>query len=137
MKFILDHLAISNYEEASSPTAEISALLNVAEEKDIHDSPLLYHKIPIIDMRPIPPEQVQEAVKWIEDHITEHTILTFCNAGVGRSPSVVISYLCCALGYGFGDAVEFVARRKSDISILPDLIRSIEDVRASRIAGGP
>ncbi len=55
--------------------------------------------------------------------------MVFCNAGIGRSLSVVIGYLCCIMGYSFGDAVEFVARRKSDISILPGLIRTIEDVK--------
>jgi hypothetical protein len=35
------------------------------------------------------------------------------------------------LGYSFGDAVEFVAKRKPDISILPELIRTIEDVKNS------
>ena len=55
--------------------------------------------------------------------------MVFCNAGIGRSPSVVIGYLCCVMGYSFGDAVEFVARRKPDISILPGLIRTIEVVK--------
>lgn len=52
--------------------------------------------------------------------------MVFCNAGVGRSPSAVIGFFCSVLGYGFGEAVEFVARKKSDISILPNLIKTIE-----------
>jgi hypothetical protein len=44
---------------------------------------------------------------------------------------VVIGYLCCFLKYSFGDAVELVAKRKPDISILPGLIRTIEDVKSS------
>ena len=47
MKFILDHLAIGSYEEALRPSSEITALLNVAKEKDLKTS-LLYHKVPII-----------------------------------------------------------------------------------------
>jgi len=82
-------------------------------------------------MQPIPSEQMKEAVEWIRDYIDRYKILAFCNAGVGRSPSVVIGYLCCFKGLSFGDAVEFVARRKPDISILPELIRTIEDVKSS------
>ncbi len=127
MIFIIDNLAIGSYEDALKPLSEITALLNVAKELDV-DTPLLYHKVPIIDMQPIPPEQMKEAVEWIRDHIERYKIMVFCNAGIGRSPSVVIGYLCCFLEYSFGDAVEFVARRKPDISILPKLIRTIEDV---------
>ena len=130
MNFILHQLAIGNYGEALVPPANISGLLNVATETDLHHTRLLYHKIPIVDMRPIPSEQMKEAVEWIRDQIPRHTIMVFCNAGIGRSPSVVIGYLCCILGYGFGEAVEFVARRKSDISILPDLIKTIEAATA-------
>jgi protein-tyrosine phosphatase len=126
MHFILDQLAIGNYEEALRPPPTVSALLNVATEKDIHDTTLLSHKIPIVDIRPIPPEQMREAVRWITAHIAEYRIMVFCNAGVGSSPSVVIGCLFCVLRYCFGEAVEFVARRKPDISILPNLIRTVE-----------
>lgn len=129
MKFILDHLAIGSYEEALRPSSEITALLNVAKEKDLKTN-LLYHKVPIIDMQPIPSAQMLEAVKWIQKHISKHIIMVFCNAGIGRSPSVVIGYLCCFLNYDFGEAIEYVAKRKPDISILPNLLRTIEEVKA-------
>jgi len=106
LKFILDHLAIGSHEEALRPSSEITALLNVAKEKDLKTS-LLYHKVPIIDMQPIPSAQMLEAVKWIQKHISKHIIMVFCNAGIGRSPSVVIGYLCCFLNYGFGEARYF------------------------------
>ncbi len=128
MKFILDHLAIGSYQDALRPAPDITALLNVAEEKDLKTS-LLYHKIPIIDMQPIPSGQMLEAVKWIQKYIGKHKIMVFCNAGIGRSPSVVIGYLCCFLNYGFGQAIEYVAKKKSDISILPNLIKTIEETK--------
>jgi len=128
MKFILDNLAIGSYDDALNPPSEITALLNVAKELDV-ETELLYHKVPIVDMQPIPPKQMKEAVEWIRDHIERHKIMVFCNAGIGRSPSVVIGYLCCFLNYCFGDAVEFVARRKPDISILPKLIRTIDALK--------
>jgi protein-tyrosine phosphatase len=132
MDFILDNLAIGNYHEAletSCDTCDINALLCVAQEKDIYETKHLYHKVPIIDMQPIPTEQLKEAVEWIRDNISNHKILVFCNAGVGRSPSVVVAYLCCISGYTFGNAVEYVATRKPYMSILPNLINNIEEAR--------
>jgi protein-tyrosine phosphatase len=76
------------------------------------------------DKQPIPPEQLREAVEWIRDHIADHGILVYCNAGVGRSPSVVVAYLCCVLGFSFGEAVEYVARRKNAQASDPYLLKA-------------
>ena len=85
MKFILHNLAIGSHEDALKPPSEITALLNVAKEKDIETN-RLYQKVPIVDMQPIPSEQMKEAVEWFRDHIDRYKIMVFCNAGVGRSP---------------------------------------------------
>jgi protein-tyrosine phosphatase len=82
-------------------------------------------------MRPIPVEQLREAVAWLRENLEGNMVLVFCNGGVGRSPSVVIAYLCCVLGLGFGEAVEFAARKKPYISTLPDLITSIDQIRGA------
>jgi protein-tyrosine phosphatase len=127
MDFILENLAIGSYQEALEPPSDISSLLCVAKEKDIYESNHFYYEVPIVDMQPIPPEQLREAVEWIRDKISNYRIMVFCNAGVGRSPSVVVAYLCCVLNYSFGDAVEYVATRKPYMSILPNLIKDIEE----------
>lgn len=80
-------------------------------------------------MQPIPTEQLKEAVEWVRANISSHKIMVFCNAGVGRSPSVVVAYLCCVLGYSFGEAVEYVAIKKPYMSILPNLMVSIEEAK--------
>lgn len=129
MKFIMDNLAIGDFQEAVRAPDDISALLCVAEEHEIRQSDRLYYKVPVTDMQPIPEDQMMEAVRWIRDHIPDYTLMVFCNAGVGRSPSVVIGYLYCVLGYGFGESVEFVARKKPYISTLPNLIRTVEGAR--------
>ncbi len=82
-------------------------------------------------MQPIPEAQLQAAVEWIKVHINTHKIMVFCNAGIGRSPSVVVGYLCCVLGYGFGEAVELVAKKRPYMSTLPNLIKTIEAVTFS------
>lgn len=138
--YLVDHLAVGPYLDALNPPADIDALLNVAEEKELPASPAieerLVHHVPVTDMQPIPADQLEEAVRWIDAHIEEHRILLFCNAGVGRSPSVAVSYLCCYRGYGFGEAVEYVAQRKPDISTLPELIERIGEVKIRLDAEG-
>lgn len=129
MKAIVSHLFISSYNVACNPPDIITARLNVAEERDLPPvAGILDKKVAICDMTPIPVDQLKEAIQFIRDHIAHHAILVSCNAGIGRSPSVVIAYLC-TVGFGFGEAVEFVARRKSDISILPNLIIGIESLQ--------
>ena len=130
MKYILNSLAIGSYQDAQDPHEEIDALLCVAYEKDMLETTCLYHKVPIIDMQPIPAEQLEESIEWIKENIENFKIMVFCNAGIGRSPSVVISYLCCVHNYTFGNAVEFVASRKPDISILPNLIQGINYIKS-------
>lgn len=132
MDFIFENIAIGEYEEAVSPPPAINALLCVAEERNLSSPNLPYHKVPIVDMRPIPTKQLKEALAWIH-HMTSSgsRVLVFCNLGTGRSPSVVIAYLCCKEHYSFGEAVEMVARKRPNISILPKLILSIEEILSS------
>ena len=130
MVYILENLGIGDYDDALDPPAGIEALLCVAQEKDIRDPQLPYHKVPILDMQPIPAPQLRECIDWIRDHIWKHRIMVFCNAGIGRSPSVIVGYFCCILGYSFGHAVEYVATIKPYMSILPNLIMSIAEVKA-------
>lgn len=127
MDYVLDNLAIGDSAEALHPPAGIDALLCVAEEKDLPEPGRPYRKVPIRDMQPIPPEQLREAVEWIRDTIGGRRIMVFCNAGVGRSPSVAVAYLCCVRGFSFGRAVEHVATRRPRMSTLPNLIRSIAE----------
>jgi protein-tyrosine phosphatase len=127
--FILDNLAVGSYLDSIDPPKEFTALLCVAQEKDVEDKSRLWHKVPIIDMQPIPEEQLKEAVSWIRKaHEHGHRVLVFCNAGIGRSPSVIVAYLCSVLGYKFGQAVEYVAKRRPYTSMLPDLITTIDRI---------
>lgn len=134
MHYILDNLAIGEYEEAISPPPEITALLCVAGERDISIPCLPYHKVPLEDMKPIPREILVNALDYIESmHGGGHRVLVFCNQGTGRAPSVVIAYLCCRLHYSFGQAVEAVASKRANMSMLPNLIVSINDLRRPRM----
>ena len=130
MNYILKNLAIGNFEDAQDPPAGIDTLLCVAQEIDLSHVRCLYYKVPIVDMQPIPEDQLKQAVLFIRDHIKDYKIMVYCNAGVGRSPSVVVAYLACVEGYGYGEAVEFVATKRPYMSTLPNLILSIERLKA-------
>lgn len=125
--YILEHLAVGNPVDAQCAHPHFDAFLNVAAElgfDPVHFGPKPYLKVAIDDMKPIPAFRLMEAAEFIDQHINTKRILVFCDGGVGRSPSVVIAYLC-SKGMRFGQAVEFVAVRKPYMSILPDLIESI------------
>ena len=127
MNHILEHLSIGNAADAQNAFKHFDAFLNVASEVQL-DSSLFgekpYLKVSIDDMKPIPAFRLMEAAEFIDQHINSRRILVFCDGAVGRSPSVVVGYLC-SKGMRFGQAVEFVAMRKPYMSILPDLIESI------------
>jgi protein-tyrosine phosphatase len=131
VEFILDNLAVGSVQDTRNPPPDITALLCVAEELDLPSEGRIYHKVPIADMRPIPAEQLREAVWWLMENLEGNRVMVFCNGGVGRSPSVVIAYLCCVIGLGFGEAVEFAAVKKPYMSTLPELITSIDQIRSA------
>jgi len=127
VNYILEHLAVGSPLDAEQYHVHFDAFLNVAAEVQM-DASLFgdrpYRHIAIEDMKPIPPALLQEAVTFLNDHVSHNRVLVLCDGGVGRSPSTVVAYLC-SKGMRFGQAVEFVAVRKPYMSILPELIESI------------
>lgn len=75
MDFILDNLAIGNYQEALAPASDITALLCVAKEHDIYDTKYKYFKVPIVDMQPIPTEQLKDAIVCLRSNIGDNRIM--------------------------------------------------------------
>ena len=128
MNYILEHLAVGNPVDAVNAHEHFDAFLNVASEVEFQSEQFpgkTYLKVAIDDMKPIPAFRLMEAAEFIDQNIATKRILVFCDGAVGRSPSVVVAYLC-SKGMRFGQAVEFVAMRKPFMSILPDLIESIK-----------
>ncbi len=136
MDFILANLAVGTHDEACSGPEDVDALLCVAEEKELPGRLPVEHRVPLPDMQPIQLEPLRKAVGWIDEHINQYSILLYCNAGVGRSPSVAVAYLCAARGMGFGEAVEHVARRRPQMSTLPRLIEVTDQLRAEWQSAG-
>ncbi len=123
---ILERLAVGSAADARRAPETFTALLNVAEEVDLGGEGRTVHKISLKDLIPISPEAMSEAIMWIKEHIRHQGVLVVCNAGIGRSPSVAIGYLC-SVGFGYEEAVRFVKGRRGDIAPVPNLAFSIED----------
>lgn len=123
---VLDRLAVGSAADARRASETFTAILNVAEEVDLAVPGKTCHKIPLKDLIPISPEAMSEAIMWIKEHIRHQGVLVVCKAGIGRSPSIAIGYLC-SVGFGYDEAVRFVAGRQGDISPVPNLPFSIED----------
>ena len=123
---ILERLAVGSTADARRAPETFTAILNVAEEVDLDVAGKTCHKIPLKDLIPISPEAMSEAIMWIKERIRHQGVLVVCKAGIGRSPSVVIGYLC-TIGFGYDEAVRFVGGRRGDISPVPNLPSSIED----------
>ena len=130
MDFVHPRLAVADAHYANSAPGGFTAALCVAEEMALPGGFPVTHKVPIVDLQPIPETQLLEAVQWLRQRVREGPVLVFCNAGVGRSSSVAVGYLCVVLGFRFGDAVEQVARRHPNMSVLPYLRPTIEALRS-------
>ena len=113
MDFILERLAIGDIYDANNLSTGITAVLNCTEEHDTDREDMPYLKIPLIDFQPINPEYIPRAVRWIKEVIPDNTILVHCNAGIGRSPSIVVCYLC-EIGFGFEEALRLVKTKRPD-----------------------
>ena len=113
MDYILERLAVGDIQDARTPPRKISALLNCAEEHDTSREGIAYCKIPLVDFQPIDPQYIPKAVSWLKEVICDHTVLVHCNAGIGRSPSIVVCYLY-EIGFGFEEAMRLVKSKRPD-----------------------
>ena len=133
MHMINKRLIVGNIEDAARPPTQVGALLLVAEEQDVTaPSWLAYAKIPLKEFGEPQASALCEAVDWIESHIADNRILVCCRAGMGRSVSVVIAYLCCVENLSYEQAVKLVLTRRPGGVPLPKLEEIIRQVLATR-----
>lgn len=134
MDNVLGNLALGSFAEAAGAPRQITALLNVARERDLHVTDRLYHKVPMVEQQAIPAAQLAEAVAWLRDTLPRHRVLVFDNAGAGRLPSeraasVVVAYLCCVCDLPFAEAAERVFAFHPGMGLPDDLDATVEAVR--------
>jgi len=133
---ITDNLLVGNIDDAQAPPEVIGTLLLVAEEFSITPASWLdYHRIPLREFAKADPTKLMEAVQWLESRVSKGRTLVCCRAGMGRSVSVVMAYLCCVEGRTYEDVLKVVMARRPGAMPLPNLQVAIEQVRQLRRAG--
>ncbi|MGE0644679.1 MAG: dual specificity protein phosphatase family protein [Nitrospira sp.] len=133
---ITDNLLVGNIDDAQAPPEVIGTLLLVAEEFSITPASWLdYHRIPLREFGKADPTKLMEAVQWLESRVSKGRTLVCCRAGMGRSVSVVMAYLCCVEGRTYEDVLKVVMARRPGAMPLPNLQVAIEQVRQLRRAG--
>ena len=135
MHQITDRLFVGNISDAIQPPAQISAVLLVAEEYQI-EAPtwLAYGRIPFREFDQADPKIVADAVGWMERHMADNRVMVCCRAGMGRSVSVAMAYLCCGEGMAYDDVLRLVMSRRPGALPLPQLKDTIEVVQRIRQA---
>jgi len=135
MHYITDTLLVGNINDASGPPSQISAVLLVADEFTIQPpSWLLYGRIPFLEYAEAEPLLLDQAVSWIQQHLSGNRVMVCCRAGMGRSVSVVMAYLCCVQGMEYAEVLKLVMSRRPGALPLPNLEEAITQVRLLREA---
>jgi protein-tyrosine phosphatase len=135
MHQITDHLAVGSIDDAQEPPQVVGALLLVAEEFSIAPAAWLdYHRIPFREFAKANPAKLLEAIQWLEPRVSRGRALVCCRAGMGRSVSVVMAYLCCIEGRTYDEVLKLVMVRRPGAMPLPNLQVAIEQVRQLRRA---
>lgn len=135
MHLITETLLVGNINDAREPPAKVGALLLVAAEYTLEPpSWLLYGRIPFAEFAEAEPISLDRAVSWVEQHLSDHRVMVCCRAGMGRSVSVVMAYLCCVEGMTYTEVLKVVMMRRPGAMPLPMLEEAITQVRLLREA---
>ena len=135
MHLITETLLVGNINDAREPPVKIGALLLVAAEYTLEPpSWLLYSRIPFSEYAEAEPLLLDRAVSWVEQHLSDQRVMVCCRAGMGRSVSVVMAYLCCIQGMTYAEVLQLVMRRRPGAMPLPKLEEAITRVRLLREA---
>ena len=135
MHFITDSILVGSLEDAKKPPNAIHGMLFVAGEHEIQPpTGMAYARIPLKEFGEADPLAVMEAVDWLERHAASQRLMVCCRAGMGRSVSMVIAYLCCVKGMSYEEAVNLAKMRRPGTTPLPALEQTIETVMQMRLA---
>ena len=139
MHWITEYLAVGSADDAAQPHRLMTAILNVAAENPIvPPEGRAYAWVPFREFAEADSIQLDEAVTWLEHHENGNCLMICCRAGMGRSVSVALAYLCLMKGMSYQEALKLVSERRPGATPLPDLegtIRVVEELRQQRSRG--
>jgi protein-tyrosine phosphatase len=133
MHKITDKLLFGNIYDAEKPPAGVGALLLVAEEFSVRPpAGILFEKISLKEYGEAEVLSLDRAVSWVERQLPDNRVMVCCRAGMGRSVSVVMAYLCCVGGMAYPEVWKLAMARRPGAAPLPNLRSAIEQVRRLR-----
>jgi protein-tyrosine phosphatase len=132
---ITDTLYVGNILEAERPPAHIEAVLLVAEEFTPNaPAGVIYERIPLKEFGEAKPASLNQAIDWIARHHPDKHVMVCCRAGMGRSVSVVMAYLCCVQKMEYPDVFQLIMSRRPGACPLPNIQATIKQVHELRQA---
>ena len=136
--YINDNLFIGDQWDANSPPPFVTALLWVALETPVAPPDhCVVARLPLREFAKPDLVDLQGGVDWLTTHLPSQKILVACRQGLGRSPSIVIAYLCCRKQLSFQAAVDQVREKRPGTTPLPELSWVIEELKAKETVENP
>ncbi len=133
MHYVTESLLIGNVEDAQNPPSSIGAVLFLSAEHTIEPPRGIdFAHVPLKEYGEADPNDVLKAVDWMEEHAPGQRLMVCCRAGIGRSVSIIIAYLCCVQGMPYDEAVTLLKARRPGATPLPLLEQTIEAVHQLR-----
>jgi protein-tyrosine phosphatase len=133
MHYITETLLVGNAQDAEQPPPFVNGVLFLAEERRLEPpSGIIYARLPLKEFEEADPAVVSEAVAWLEEHAPSKRLMVCCRAGLGRSVSIVIAYLCCVKEMSYAEALQLLKARRPGATPLPNLAETIEKVQRMR-----
>ncbi len=130
MHYVTESLTVGNVDEAQHPPPSIDGVLFVASEFEIKPPDgVVFEHVPLKEFSEADPQDLKRAVEWLEQHLPSKRLMVCCRAGMGRSVSVVITYLCCMKGMAYTEAVQLLQARRPGTTPLPNLELTIMQVQ--------
>lgn len=130
ISYIDHHLYIGEQVDAESPPSFISAVFWTALDPQLSPPPnIVFARLPLKEYTEPDLIDLEMGVQWLARHLPEHHILVACRVGFGRSPSIIIAYLCCMHGLSFEEAQDLVTQKRPGTTPLPHLASLIEQLK--------
>jgi protein-tyrosine phosphatase len=130
ISYVDHHLYIGEQVDAESPPLFISAVFWTALDPQLLPPPnVLFARLPLKEYTEPNLIDLEMGVQWLARHLPEHHILVACRVGFGRSPSIIIAYLCCMHGLSFEEARDLVTQKRPGTTPLPHLASLIEQLK--------